>query len=397
MFLADFIHSCCSGNLIDVRNQYPILGTALGQAARNAISLKVFRYPSVLGLWQIFNDNMNDPIMETAETLTVFPVMQGFGAVGMCLGRLNQHEFVDDTVQLIEPKLQQFKFVKKSEAIVCHSKCQGPAHMTSKPRSFGKLRQAKSARTASELPAKLPCPKAGIESFLQIILNRYVKVSVLIPTYNSEKHLAECLDSVLAQDFVDMEIVVSDDRSADGTVKIIEAYAARDHRIRWWQNPKNLGFVPNHNLCLQEARAEYVKFIHADDKLLSSSAIRKMAEILDGHPSVVLVGCEQHLTGTDKTPTIFSTTSGIHEGRRMMVRCWEQNTNLIGQPTLTLFRRAAATRGFDLRFEGHLDYEMWFHLLEQGDFYYLAERQATWRIHEIQKTAALNRDGSSAS
>jgi hypothetical protein len=223
-----------------------------------------------------------------------------------------------------------------------------------------------------------------------------MKVSVLIPTYNSEKHLAECLDTVLSQDFADMEILISDDFSSDGTIQIIRSYAARDQRIRWWRNAKNLGFVPNHNHVLEQAAGDYVKFIHADDKLLSNSAIRSMAEILDRHPSVVLVGCEQHLTGADKAPTIFSRTSGMHEGRRMMVRCWEQNTNLIGQPTLTMFRRSCARRGFDTRFEGHLDYEMWFHLLEQGDFYYLAEQLATWRIHEVQKTATLSRDGSSA-
>jgi glycosyltransferase involved in cell wall biosynthesis len=227
-------------------------------------------------------------------------------------------------------------------------------------------------------------------------LNDHMKVSILIPTYNSEKHLAECLDTVLTQDFADMEILLSDDCSTDGTIRMIESYAKRDRRVRWWRNPENLGFVPNHNHILREASGDYVKYIHADDKLLSDSAVRKMAEALDQFPSVVLVGCEQHLTDTDKAPTILSKQSGIHEGRKMMTRCWEQNTNLIGQPTLTMFRRAAAARGFDSRFEGHLDYEMWFHLLEQGDFYYLAEKLATWRVHKTQKTAVLNRDGSSS-
>lgn len=223
-----------------------------------------------------------------------------------------------------------------------------------------------------------------------------MKVSVLIPTYNSEKHLVECLDSVLAQDFADMEIVVSDDCSADGTVEIIRTYAARDGRIRWWQNPLNLGFVPNHNQLLKQAGGDYLKFIHADDKFLSELAISKMAKALDKHPSVVLVGCEQHLTDTAKLPTIFSTNSGAFDGQQIMIQCWERNTNLVGQPSLTMFRRAAAGRGFDLRFEGHLDYEMWFHLLEQGDFYYLAEPLATWRVHQKQKTAVLHDDETSA-
>jgi glycosyltransferase involved in cell wall biosynthesis len=220
-----------------------------------------------------------------------------------------------------------------------------------------------------------------------------MKVSVLIPTYNSARHLAECLDTALAQDFAGMEILISDDCSADETLKVIKTYAARDARIRWWQNPKNLGFVANHNFCLQSARGDYVKFIHADDKLLSTSAIRKMADALDAHPAAVLVGCQQHLTGIKSAPTIFSSRSGLYDGKQMLVACWEQNTNLIGQPTLTMFRRSAAQRGFDPRFVGHLDYEMWFHLLGQGDFFYLAEILATWRVHETQQTARHEKNG----
>jgi glycosyltransferase involved in cell wall biosynthesis len=220
-----------------------------------------------------------------------------------------------------------------------------------------------------------------------------VKVSILIPTYNAERHLVECLDSVLAQDFADMEILISDNGSTDGTLKIIEAYGGREARIRWWQNAKNLGFVPNHNLCLQRARGEYVKFVHADDKLLSTSAIGKMAAALEGNPSAVLAGSRQHLIGTRSKPRLFSKKSGVYDGRRMMIACLEENTNFIGQPILTMFRRSTATRGFDDRFVGHLDYEMWFHLLEQGDFVYLAETLGTWRVHETQQTAKHQKTG----
>ena len=220
-----------------------------------------------------------------------------------------------------------------------------------------------------------------------------MKVSVLIPTNNSELYLPECLDSVVTQDFDEMEILISDDSSTDGTLKVIEAYAARDARIRWWQNPRNLGFVANHNFCLRQARGKYVKFVHADDKLLSASAIRKLATALDDNPSAILAGCQPHLTGGRLKPAILSKHSSLQDGRRMIVLCLEQNGNVIGQPVLTLFHRRAAQRGFDDRFIGHLDFEMWFHLLEQGDFFYLAETLATWRVHEMQQTATHKNSG----
>ena len=240
---------------------------------------------------------------------------------------------------------------------------------------------------------KMGCREAEIECAGQMISNQGVKVSVLIPTYNSEEHLTECLDSVMEQDFTDMEILISDDGSTDGTLRIIETYAKRDARIRWWQNPRNLGFIANHNLCLQRARGEYVKFVQADDKLLSASAIRKMAAALDGNRSAVLAGSRQHVTGARSKPRILFKKAGVHDGRRVIINCLEQNTNFIGQPILTMFRRSAAARGFDERFVGHLDYDMWFHLLEQGDFVYLAETLGTWRVHENQQTAKQKKTG----
>src|SRR5579859_2767669 len=222
-----------------------------------------------------------------------------------------------------------------------------------------------------------------------------MKVSVLIPTYNSKRYLSECLDSIVSQDFTGMEILISDDVSTDDTLKAVQAYAVRDARIRWWQNPKNLGFVGNHNACLQSANGEYVKFVHPDDRLLSTSAIRKMVAALDENPSAVVAGCQQHLTGTKSRPTIFSRKSGLYNGRQMIVASLEQNTNLVGQLTLAMFRRRAALDGFDDRFVGLMDFAFWCRLLEHDDYVYLAEPLATWRVHATQQTAKHQKTGSS--
>ena len=106
-------------------------------------------------------------------------------------------------------------------------------------------------------------------------------------------------------DFRDLEILISDDGSTDRSLEIIKRFAARDPRIRWWKNPRNLGLTANSNACLKEARGEYIKFVHQDDKLLSASAIQKMAAVLDEHPGVSLAGSRQHLIGAASRPTIF--------------------------------------------------------------------------------------------
>lgn len=215
------------------------------------------------------------------------------------------------------------------------------------------------------------------------------KVSVLIPIYNGGYHLGACLESVLAQDFRDVEILLSDDGSTDTSAGIIQNFAARDPRIRWWRNPRNVGLTANTNVCIRAAQGEYLKFVHQDDLLLSTAAIRKLAAALDVYPGASLAGCRQHLTGTSSRPTIFSERGGCFDGRKMIVASLEQNTNLIGQPTLTMFRRRQAQRGFDERFTGFMDFEMWCHLLEQGDFVYLPEALASWRVHEHHQTARI--------
>jgi hypothetical protein len=220
-----------------------------------------------------------------------------------------------------------------------------------------------------------------------------VKVSVLIPVFNGEDHLSECLESVLAQDFRDLEILIANDGSSDGSHEIIKNFAGKDSRIRWWTNPRNLGLTGNANHCLKAAQGEYIKFVHQDDKLLSPSTIQKMVTALDQNPGASLVGSLQHVTGGKCSPKIFSKKSGCYDGRRMIVVCLEENTNLIGQPTLTLFRRLQAQRGFDERYTGQMDYEMWFHLLEQGDYVYLHEPLATWRIHSRQQTQRNRQTG----
>jgi len=220
-----------------------------------------------------------------------------------------------------------------------------------------------------------------------------MKVSVLIPVYNAARYLPECLASLLAQDFKDMEILVADDGSADGTAEIIRQFAARDARLRWWKNPRNLGLAGNHNACLQAARGDFIKFIHADDKLLHSSALTRMVAALEQDETVSLVATGAQIIDEQsrvlRVQNNFRRT-GRWEGKAVIVRCLEQNGNIIGEPTRTLFRKSQAQRGFDARYRQIGDLEMWFHLLEQGCFAYLAEPLFAYRIHPQQATA-LNR------
>jgi glycosyltransferase involved in cell wall biosynthesis len=225
------------------------------------------------------------------------------------------------------------------------------------------------------------------------------KVSVLVPVFNGEQFLAECLDSILAQDFSNYELLISDDGSTDGSAALIEKYAARDARIRWWRNPANLGQAANLNLCLRAARGEFIKFVFSDDKLLAPSALRRMVEILENDPATTLVGSASHVITADSRliqARDYFQHSGEQPGLELILQCLPEPVNLIGEPTVTMFRRRQAARGFDGRFRSLLDLELWFHLLEQGNFAYTAEPFSAWRRHPSQAAVQNRRSGASA-
>jgi len=208
------------------------------------------------------------------------------------------------------------------------------------------------------------------------------KVSVLIPTFNVGPFLAENLDAVLAQDFTDFELVISDNCSTDSTFELIQNYAARDARIRVWQNQSNLGAAANFTRCLEMARGQYVKFICADDKLLSPSTLRKMVAMFEKYPDVALVSCASMIIDEHSQPIGFRNPFGhtdVWDGKRVIIRCFEVPGNIVGEPTMNMFRRDLIQQGFNLRYNQIADLEFSFQFLEQGNFAFIAEPLAAWR------------------
>ena len=100
-------------------------------------------------------------------------------------------------------------------------------------------------------------------------------VSVVIPMYNSEKYIAECLDSVLAQTFQNFEVILVNDASTDGSRQIAESYLEKfGGRLMIYDNQKNLGASATRNKGLEISRGEYVFFMDADDLILPAGLKR---------------------------------------------------------------------------------------------------------------------------
>jgi glycosyltransferase involved in cell wall biosynthesis len=112
------------------------------------------------------------------------------------------------------------------------------------------------------------------------------KVSIGMPIYNGAQYIRQAIESVLAQDFADFELIVSDNASTDGTYEICQEYA-NDPRVRLYRNERNVGAAPNYNKTVVLARGPYFKWACHDD-WLASEFLSKCVEALDKDPGAVL-------------------------------------------------------------------------------------------------------------
>lgn len=111
-------------------------------------------------------------------------------------------------------------------------------------------------------------------------------VSIGMPVYNGEQYIREALDSLLAQDYEDFELIISDDASTDGTQEISLEYAARDGRIRYHRNERNMGMAWNFNRALELSSGDYFMWASQHD-CWDPSFISACKQMLDDDPSVV--------------------------------------------------------------------------------------------------------------
>ena len=118
--------------------------------------------------------------------------------------------------------------------------------------------------------------RKGLNMSLKDMQNRAL-ISILIPVYNAQDFLAECLESVLCQTYKNLEIICIDDGSTDNSPSILQRYAKRDKRVRVFYQ-ENRGAAFTRNRLLTETHGEYFAFIDADDTV-SAQYIEKLYQV----------------------------------------------------------------------------------------------------------------------
>lgn len=118
-------------------------------------------------------------------------------------------------------------------------------------------------------------------------MERQPLVSVIVPVWNGEKYLAECMESILSQSLRDMEIILVDDGSTDGTWAMMERFAAQDERVRILRRPAE-GVSETRNAGIAMSHGRYIRFVDADDHLPPDSMRLLIEKAQEGDSDLVI-------------------------------------------------------------------------------------------------------------
>lgn len=197
-------------------------------------------------------------------------------------------------------------------------------------------------------------------------------VSIVMPSYNSERFIAESIRSVLAQTYGNWELIVIDDRSSDGTAEIASELAEDDPRIRVLVNEENSGAARTRNRALREARGEWVAFLDSDD-LWDSGKLQTQLDFMENSGAAFSYTRYRTIDeGGCATGKVFSGPARISE-KGMRRFCWPGClTVMYRRPDVGLIQIA------DLK--KHNDYAMWLKASKKADCALLPEVLASYRV-----------------
>ena len=200
-------------------------------------------------------------------------------------------------------------------------------------------------------------------------------MSVIVPCYNAEEYIAETIRLVLEQSVEELELIVLNDGSEDGSEVVIQGFD--DPRLVYVAK-SNSGVADTRNQGVDRARASVIAFLDADD-LYERSNLEKKIEFLDEHPDIGLVHCDlEHFDDSGplkierRAECVGDALHAILEFRTMV------NGPCCAVMHKRLFQEAG---GFDARLSTAADRDLWIRLAAQTRIGYIAEPLARYRRH----------------
>jgi glycosyltransferase involved in cell wall biosynthesis len=223
-------------------------------------------------------------------------------------------------------------------------------------------------------------------------------VTVVTPVFNGERHLAECLESVIAQTYPHWTYVVLDNASTDRTAEIVREFAARDDRIHYERFDEFVDVIASHSRAFRAATASdgaYVKVLGADDWLFPE-CLARMVQVAEDNPSVGVVGAYR-LAGrrVDLVGIPFDQTvvSGAEVVARSLTTRDGFRWSVLGSPSALLLR-TDVVRARDSFYDStlrHADTEAGYWALMRSDLGFVHQVLTFSREPEQSESSASNR------
>jgi len=203
-------------------------------------------------------------------------------------------------------------------------------------------------------------------------------VSIVTPSFNQAKYVEDTIQSVLDQDYPNLEYIVVDGASTDESVEIIRKY---EDRLAWWASEKDHGQAEAINKGLARASGEIIAWLNSDDTYLPG-AISSAVKVFEENPDVVLV--YGNMLAVDEN----GKTINILRYRQLNLEdllCFQ----IIGQPAV-FFRRDALEKAgnLDLTYHFLLDHHLWLRMALQGHILHVDKTWAAARYHAEAKNRA---------
>ncbi len=209
------------------------------------------------------------------------------------------------------------------------------------------------------------------------------RVSVAVPSYNYGRYLRASVDSALSQKGVDVEVIIVDNASTDGTTALAHRLAEEDPRVRVIARTKNLGHISAFNEGMWAAASPYVVLLCADD-LLAPGSLARSAAVLDARPEVGMVyGYAPYFDQTPPAPRTHTHSWRIWSGPEWTEQVCRRGRNVMFTPEAMLRTSVfAATGGFDQRLPHTADLHLWLCAAAHGSIAHISgPDQAYFRIH----------------
>jgi glycosyltransferase involved in cell wall biosynthesis len=222
-------------------------------------------------------------------------------------------------------------------------------------------------------------------------------VSVLTPVYNNDQHLAEAIESVLAQTYSNWDYTIVNNCSNDDSKKIALQYAERDSRIRVVDTPTFLNVDASHNFALRQTspKAKYSKIVFGDDWIYPQ-CIEEMVAVAEAHPSVAMVGAyaiEGNEVKCDGLSPLQHEHLGSDVARRYLLNDMFSNCHSVFGSSNNLLFRSDIVRGRDPFFDEthpHADRDLNIALLRKHNYGFVPQVLTFTRLRKGSLTDKSN-------